>query len=209
MNILYILLLVLLLVVCLNMNNQENYEVVYTNPCKKLTQQESEFPIVDNLTTKYMTVTEFTQLTNEIKELIVKYLVEKGRKCHELNGTNIHEMNEKQLTLLCYSSVDELSESIILIIANHIIDYCRKRYNINVNPYYIITVFSSHLDLAEKVLYPLMNSQLYTLHGIQYFTQDIARKLVSENLYTNDVLYTVLTSRGIVVVLDNDKNVRQ
>ena len=71
----------------------------------------------------------------------------------------------------------------------------------------IIHDLMTHLNLLEKVIYPLQNSNLYTLHGIQYITVNSIKNIVTNNLVVKDVLYTVLSRRNITVINNNDGHI--
>jgi hypothetical protein len=152
----------------------------------------------------YMTVTEFTDMEITVKNIIVNELIARARECSTMNGMEHDKLEKHQLTLICHNDTDEIIKSIILSVSNYIIDHIKNRYRININPYYVVNILYGHLDLDEAVLYPLMDGQLYTVHGIQYFTEPSVQKLVAENLHVQDVLHTILSYRGIVVVIDND-----
>jgi hypothetical protein len=151
---------------------------------------------------RYMSVSDFSDLLNQIRTLLVNKILEYSKNCQTMDGYSGLEKN--QLSLKCYTSDEELEEDLILNISKYIINFLKSRYNITVNPYSILGDMMSHLNLMEDVLYPLMYSDIYTLHGEQYFTKEKVIEDVYYNLKLKDLLQTVLTRRGILVVIDHD-----
>jgi hypothetical protein len=161
------------------------------------------YKLVDN----YMTVTEFSKMTNQIKLIVSNEIIKYGKQCQAINGEEKDKIETQQLTLNCQNDVVGMEKDIIYAISNYVIDYIKNRYHIDINPYQIINNFYIHLDLKEDIIYPLLYSNLYTINGIQYFSKHMARKIVNENLHIDDLLYTTITRRGIIVIIDDDKNI--
>jgi hypothetical protein len=113
-------------------------------------------------------------------------------------------LDPHQLTLNCNNDVARMEQEIIHDMTMSVIKHISQKYQININPYQIIGDMAMHLNLSEDVLYPLMYSSLYTVHGIQYVTIEKIKDTVNHNLDVKDILYTTLGKRGIVIIPDHD-----
>jgi hypothetical protein len=189
----------------------EHYDANYAPDTELLKiQNDVQNNYVGSLSSKYMTTSEFTEIVTNIKKIIVDQIIDFAEKCQTMNGTEYDKLQKHQMSLFCHNDATNIEETIVLAISDHIIKSVKNKYNnININPYQIISLFLVNANLTDSLIYPLMNSSLYTLHGIQYFTKNKVIDLVDRNIYLNDLLYTILSQRGIVVVMDDDQKIRQ
>jgi hypothetical protein len=160
--------------------------------------------IVDN----YITVDEFNEMVDSIKVIIKLNIIKYARECDKLNGDSTTLINNKQFTIVCNNNPWEMEENIIIEIMKYIIAYCENNFKISINPYQIIHTCMRHLNLLEGLIYQLQNSQIYTIHGYQYFTESLLDDKINKNLHINDVLHTLLSKRGVIVILNNDMLVK-
>jgi hypothetical protein len=153
---------------------------------------------------KYMSVKDFNTMINTIRDIIYRDILNYSKTCADMNGDDGPQPN--QMTLFCINDVQAMHEEIIDHIAEYIITTIKTKYDINLNPYQVTGDFMVHLNLLEDVLYPLIYSGLYTVHGLQYFDKTILKQKVQYNLLTRDVLYTTLLRRGLDVLPDADEH---
>ena len=154
-----------------------------------------------NMAPQYMNNADFVKMVNNIKQIIVNTIVEYGAKCNDMNGYTFSDrLEQQQLTFTCYSDMNEIEENIILRITSYIIKTVKSLTNINLNPYYLVNIMKLHLGLKEGLVYPLGYSELYTKHGVQYFTKNMIISKVNTNLDINNTLFTIISNRGIVLL---------
>lgn len=154
---------------------------------------------------KYMLVSDFSNMVVIISDIVLDMLMEYGSKCQSADGYIVRDrIEEHQKTLSCYNDLVDIEERIILKITAFIYSYIDKKFGIKLNPYYSINLMKIHLNLLESILYPLAYSSLYTEHGIQYFNEKTARDLIHTNLRIHDVLFTIISSRGIILIENVD-----
>lgn len=151
---------------------------------------------------KYMTTQEFDEMIAKIRKIVYQDIIKYSKMCSEMNGDDGPQPN--QMTLKCNTDPQGMQEDIVNHIAEYIIDHIKKTRGVNLNPYQVTGDFMIHLNLLEDVIYPLMYSDLYTVHGIQYFDKNILGEKVYYNLMIRDVLFTTLLRRGIEVIDDQD-----
>ena len=161
----------------------------------------------EKLVNNYMSVSEFTHMIHVLKRILVAVLVKKGQGCSDMTGEEKEAQLPQQLSLACYTDAESIKEELIIVMTKYLIQYVKQRFKINLNPYQVINNFYVHLDLEEAIIDPLMYSQLYTMHGIQYYNEKLAKKIVDGNLHLNDVIFTTLQQRGIEVIIDNDQHI--
>jgi len=161
-----------------------------------------------NSAPKYMLVSDFVQMVTIIRRMVLDMIIDFGTKCQTADGNTVRDRIEPhQKSLSCYDDIVDIEERIILKITGYIYSYIKERFNINLNPYLSVNLMKIHLNLLESVLYPLAYSTLYTEHGIQYFNESLVKDKVYNNLQINDVLFTILSSRGIILVENVDNTV--
>jgi len=154
-----------------------------------------------NMAPQYMNNTDFIKMVNNIRQIIINTVIEYGKNCNDMNGHTFSDrLEQHQLTFKCYSDMNEIEENIILRITTYIIKIIKSMADINLNPYYLVNIMKLHLGLKEGLLYPLGYSELYTKHGVQYFTKNMVSDKVNTNLDINNVLFTIISSRGIVLL---------
>lgn len=177
----------------------ENFVSNYEPDIDRLLIQENKEAMGAN---RYMTTTQFNDMIQNLRKVIYNNIVKFSKTCRSMNGYN--EPLDSQMTLVCYNDTKTIKNTILTDMGEYIIDHIKSVYSINLNPYFVLSSLSLHLDIDEDVIYPLTHTTLYTIHGVRYFTQSILRRLIDENLYINDVLYTILLHRGIEVLPDTD-----
>lgn len=161
----------------------------------------------DKNTTNYIKTSDFNKLVANIKILIVDEIIKKGKVCQDLNGSEVGFGDECQhMTLSCITDPFSLEEEIALKIAKMIIDNVKKEFNINLSPYAVLTDIMRHLNLLEGVIYPLQYTKLYTVHRINYFNSRMVFRMVNDNVDVKNVLYNILSRRGIELYPNNDQH---
>ena len=151
---------------------------------------------------KYITTSEFNQMIEMIRRIVYQDIIDYTKVCSDMNGSDGPEKN--QMTLKCNTDPQAMQEDIVNHIADSLITHVKKTYGVNLNPYQVTGDFMIHLNLLEDVVYPLMYSDLYTVHGVQYFNKKMVNDKVYSNLQIRDVLFTTLLRRGIEVIQDMD-----
>ena len=152
--------------------------------------------------TKYITVSDFNDMVVTIRQIVYQDIYLLSQVCSKMNGQDGPEKN--QMTLFCITDIKGMQEEIVSHIANYVIDNVKSKYGINLNPYQVTGDFMVQLNLLEDVIYPLVYTNLYTVHGMQYFDQKMLQDKVYENLKIRDVLFGTLLRRGIDVSPDID-----
>lgn len=163
--------------------------------------------IENNNKIKYLDLETFNNIVLHINKIIYDELLKTSQSCSKMNGENKHidGLQKNQLTISCIADVNSLNESIVDNITRYVIDIIKEKCNINLNYYSVFFDILNNLDLLEGVIYPLMYTDLYTVNGIQYFTQTKIQNIIS-NLFTRDVLYTILMRRGIDTISNISRN---
>lgn len=151
---------------------------------------------------KYMKTQEFNKMIAIIRKIVYQDIIKYSKVCSDMNGSDGPQPN--QMTLKCNTDSKAMQEEIVNHISEYIISHVKQTYKINLNPYQVTGDFMIHLNLLEDVIYPLLYSDLYTVHGIQYFDKKMLGDKVYSNLKIRDVLFTTLLRRGIEVVQDED-----
>lgn len=154
-----------------------------------------------------MTTDTFIKMKNDIKQIIIDMITEYANKCNDMNGNDKLGADNYTLTLACNNDPWDMEQNIVNNISEYIRKYVLKRFNIKIDRLIIIHDLMKHLDLLESVIYPLQNSNLYTIHGIQYITVNSIKNIVTNNLNLDDILYTVLTRGNISVINKSDENI--
>ncbi|VBB18614.1 hypothetical protein YASMINEVIRUS_1077 [Yasminevirus sp. GU-2018] len=153
---------------------------------------------------RYMTVNEFNKMVSDIQDLVIDKISDLVQTCSDMNGSD--GLQKDHMTFTCLADTDDIEEQVVALIVAYIGSSIKKKYGINMNPYLVTSVFMNHLDLLDGVVYPLLYSKHFTVHGINYFTRDMLVEKVHQNLKINDVLYTTLLKRGIDVLPNNDEH---
>ncbi len=151
---------------------------------------------------KYMTTGEFTLMIAKIRKIVYQDIIHYSKVCSDMNGSDGPQPN--QMTLRCNADPLSMQKEIVNHIAEYVIDHVKQSHRVNLNPYQLIGDFMLHLNLLDNVIYPLMYSNLFTVHGVQYFNKNTLGVKVYFNLIIRDVLFTTLLRRGIEVVQDKD-----
>ena len=144
-------------------------------------------------------VEEFAKIIKSSKDIIIAIIMDYGMTCIDMNGKYDSSLN-RQLSLVCNTDQIEIEDKIIASLLNFIDDYVRSNYKRKINKYNAVRVMKKNMDLLEQIIYPLSNSQKYTLNGVQYFTKNLLRKTVYTNRNITDVLYTVFIDNRINVI---------
>ena len=152
---------------------------------------------------KTMTNDNFIILVNSIKKIVIDTITEYAKKCNDINGNEKLGADDYTLTLACNIDPFYMEQNIVNKITDYIIDETLLRYNVKINRLITIHHLMKHLELIDTVIYPLQNSNLYTVHGIQYITVNYIKNAVENNLEIHDVLYTIL-SRANIVIADTE-----
>jgi len=110
----------------------------------------------------YYTYTKSSYKTHRIKknDIIFDTVIELAKNCNNMYGED--KLLPHQYSLMCYSD-EEIEDKII----EKLIRNKKDKYN-------LIFRLKKDLKLKEKVIYPLKNTGKYTIHGLQYFTKDMA-----------------------------------
>ncbi len=153
----------------------------------------------EHYTTETIDIKEFAKIIKSSKDIIIAIIMDYGMTCIDMNGKYESSLN-RQLSLACNTDQIEIEDKIIASLLNFIDDYVRSNYKRKINKYSAVRVMKKHMDLLEQIIYPLSNSQIYTLNGVQYFTKNLLRKTVYTNKNITDVIYSVFMENGINVV---------
>lgn len=151
---------------------------------------------------RYIYVNDFNEMVKHIRWIIYRDLYMYSKMCTDMNGSDGPQPNQN--TFSCHNDANSMQDEIIKHVAEYIIDTVRTNYGINMHPYQVVGDFIFHLNLLEHVIYPLMYSGLYTIHGIQYFNPKMLENAVYYNLNVKDVLLETLLRRGIHLFPDTD-----
>jgi hypothetical protein len=151
----------------------------------------------------------FMDMVTGIKHIISKKIIKSAESCRTMNGEDGMNQNNvlrkgKTITLQCVPDLHGLGNMIMKDIYAFIDTITRERFNVKLDPALVLHDLHRNLNIMEAVLYPLKHSNLYTVHGIQYTTEDRIKKMVYSNIQVKDVLYTILTRRGIEIMNDTD-----
>ncbi len=156
----------------------------------------------------YYKVSEFTDMVLIIKQKISSMLIAYGKVCREQNGFDLVGDGVHMLSLNCITNPQEIEDTILMEVFKIIHKTIMDKYGINLNFHSVMSDLYNNLDLLEKVIYPLMYSELYTVNGIQYTTESRITDMVNQNLAMHDVLYTIISRRNIVLDMDTDRNIQ-
>jgi hypothetical protein len=201
---LIIILIVLVIIICIvYVEPNENFKGYFEDPDIDLLDINTD--IMNNVGVQHLRATDFSEIVNEMKEIIFRKVIEYGELCKGTNGLDI--LQKTQYSLGCYSDVAKIEDGIVMEISRYVIDYIKVKFNVNINPYQIVDDMKNHLELLETVIYPLSNTGLYTLYGEQYFTKSTIKRIINNDFLIKNVLYTTLSRRGIDVIIDDDKNI--
>jgi hypothetical protein len=152
----------------------------------------------------YISVDMFNIMVINLQTLIVTTLKEQALTCSDMNGSD--GLEKKHMTFNCINDVGSIQNIVIGRLTSYIIKYIKYFYNINMNPQLIISDFKNNLNLLDNLIYPLLYSHFYTVHGINYFTDNMLINKVTNNLKLKNVLYTILQRRGIEVIPNTDNH---
>jgi hypothetical protein len=151
---------------------------------------------------------EVVTLIRDIHNIISNKIISYAKTCRDMQGSEIKlQDGVRALSLACVTDSNAMKDDISYEIFEYIHGYIRKRFKINMNPYTVLFDLDRQLNLLEAVIYPLQFSNLYTVHGIQYTTEEWIRRKVEENLKVKDVLMTIISRRNIEIELDTDQNI--
>ena len=134
-------------------------------------------------------------------------LIELAQTCQIMHGYESKPRvgdGKRALTLECVSDPFSIQDSIIKDVYLHLYEYINKKFGIKLNPYIVLHDMHRELNLMESVIYPIKNSGLYTVHGVQYTTADWIKQKVFEDVDVARVLYTTLSRRNIVMEAGSD-----
>lgn len=154
---------------------------------------------------RYMTVDEFNKVIMDLQSLTVSSLKDQVSACSDMNGADGWE--KKHMTFECMDDVEGIEDDVIDRLTAYMIEYGKAIFGINLNPIIVFRDFKVYLNLLEDIIYPLMYSNLYTVNGIQYFTEPMLVEKVVHNLKMLDTVYTILQRRGIEVLPTNDHDI--
>jgi hypothetical protein len=163
----------------------------------------------DNILINRKTITAdmFVTMNETIKQIVIDMILDYANNCKGMNGSDGIGNNDTILTLACNTDPWSMEHNIVLKITDYIKDEISRLLHINMNKLIILHDLMRHLNLLEQVIYPLQNSNLYTLHGIQYITVNSIKNIINNNLRVKDVLYTVLSRKNINVINNNDEHI--
>lgn len=156
---------------------------------------------------KTMTTDMFVTINETIKQIVIDMVIDYANNCKGMNGSDGLGDNKTTLTLACNTDPWDMEQNIVARITDYIEKEVLRLFDIKMSRLIIVHDLMRHLNLLETVIYPLQNSNLYTLHGIQYITTDSIKNIVTNNLEVKDVLYTILSRRNINVVNNNDEHI--
>lgn len=154
----------------------------------------------------------FMDMVTAINHIISQKIIKSAESCKDMHGEaglhdnrlTDHGNTGTTLTLQCVPDLFGLRNEIINDIYKFINNVVKKQYNIEIDPALAMHDLHRHLNLLEAVIYPIRYSKLYTVHGVQYVTENKIRQMVNTNIEAKDVLYTILTRRGIEIMNDDD-----
>lgn len=154
---------------------------------------------------RYMTTGEFNKIIVDMQTIITNMIIKEVENCKDMNGSD--GLERKHMTFNCINNVSDIQNKILYKLSEYIIETVKSRHNITINIYAVYTDLMDNLDLLEDVIYPLLYSKHYTIHGINYFTKSMLIDKVVHNVKMNDAIYTTLQRRGIEVIPDIDDQI--
>lgn len=201
-----------ILLLCYLINSSCNYEGFYANDLSTPNNLGKSLCLATNednflINRKTMTTKSFVTMNENIKQIVIDMITDYANKCKGMNGSDGLGDDKNTLTLVCNTDPWDIEKNIVEQITSYIETEVIKQFDIKIDRLIIIHDLMTHLNLLERVIYPLQNSNLYTLHGIQYITVDSIKNIVINNLLVKDVLYTVLSRRNITVINNNDGHI--
>jgi len=149
---------------------------------------------------------EMVKLVRTIQDAIINKLVGSASTCKDMHGADKLGDDRRTLSLACVTDPMALKDDIIQDVYDIIYGFVKTKFRINMNEYVVYYDLNRQLDLLEAIIYPLMYSNLYTVHGVQYITADWIRAKVEQNLKIQDVLMTVFSRRNIDIEVDTDQH---
>lgn len=155
---------------------------------------------------QYMSVDDFNDMVNTIREIVINQITTLVQTCQTMNGEDVSI--KSQLRFECLEDFEDMQSKVIDAIVFYVVVLIKKRFDLNLNSYLVKSDFMLNLNLLEDVVYPLLYSRLYTVHGINYFTKAMLKDKVDRNLKVNDVLYTTLLRRGVQVLPNDDDHIQ-
>lgn len=156
---------------------------------------------------KTITSETFVIMNDAIKDIVIDIIIEYANICKDMNGSDGLGDNKSTLTLSCNTDPWDMEEKIVEKITDYIKTEVYRLLEIDIDRLIIVHDLMKHLNLLENIIYPLQNSNLYTVHGIQYITVNNIKNIVMYNLEVKDVLYTILSRRNITVINNSDKHI--
>jgi hypothetical protein len=167
----------------------------------------------DGMATNYLPASEFLKIVSQINQKIITVIVGYGKMCQGTNGEDLFMGNENKrysgnsenrVSLNCVTNSQEIEDEALMGVYKIIFNEMYNRFKIKFNLHMVMHDLYNDLDLLEGIIYPLQYSQLYTVHGVQYTTVQNIQKMVDTQLRTKDVLYTIISRRGVVLINDTD-----
>lgn len=149
---------------------------------------------------------EMVRLVRAIQDTIINKLVGSATVCKDMHGADGLGDERRTLSFACVTDPVALKDDIIQDVYDIIYGFVKTKFHINMNEYVVYYDLNRQLDLLEAIIYPLMYSNLYTVHGVQYITADWIRVKVEQNLKIQDVLLTVFSRRNIDIEVDTDQH---
>jgi len=98
-------------------------------------------------------------------DIIFNTIIDLGKKSNTFYGKD--KLLSNQYSLVCYDD-NEIEDKII----SNLIKNKKDKYN-------LIYRMKKDLNLKENIIYPIKNTGKYTIHGLQYFTAEIVRRVLS------------------------------
>lgn len=159
----------------------------------------------DRLIPTQIKTSEFLKLNNKLKTIIGDIVIKYASTCQEMNGSEVGLGDDKTtLTLACVTDPFAIQEEIIYEIYDYLYKYTFDKFNVHLNPYMAYHDLYQNLNLMEGLIYPISNSGLYTVHGIQYTTARWIRNKVND-IEVRHAVMTIFSRRGIEIQLDTDQ----
>lgn len=191
-----------------SIENQERFGVNKADCSDAKCQDTSLLEIGNNLLlppTHYISTDNFNKMVIDLRALIITTLRDQARMCSGMNGDD--GLEKTHLTFNCINDIEGVQDIVTNRIATYIIEYAKYVYNINMNPQLIISDFTNNLDLLESVIYPLLYSRRYDVHGINYFTNEMLVDKVVNGIKIQNVLISTLQRRGIELLPLTDNHI--
>jgi transcriptional regulator NrdR family protein len=160
------------------------------------------------LSPHHIKTSEFNRMISEINYITYKSIYNMAYSCLEMNGNGkpSHYFGNQNITLQCYNDDQEISNNVINKIHDYIQDKIKEYTNVNIQSSIIYHDLHKNLNLKQKIIYPLKYSGLYAKHKIQYVTSDMIKNTVIKNIDIKNILMTIISRRGIVLVNDSDNH---